>query len=467
MSRRIEASGALVEAMNDAVRFRTAAVLLILMGTMVVNVVRLATSGDQGFSDEPIGVPLVMGMLVVYEGLTLLWLWRFRDRSRPLSGGWMYANAAIECSAPTALGFAIVAGGLVTLEQAALGPASHMYGLFIVLSILHVRLPVGVFAGAVSAVGLGVLVITADDGFGASAGGDGFLPQSVEVFSAVLVLATGGAAGLVALRMRRYLLTAVAEAEARQEAERDLQAAALIQQSLMPSEAPSVEGFEIVGWNRPADQTGGDYYDWVPLEDGRFAVCIADVTGHGLGPAMITCFCRAYARSALRVERRIAAALNRLNGELNQDLSAGRFVTFATVVLTPGNDRVVSISAGHGPLMIYRRGGGEVESFGADALPLGVHDGDDGVEPVAHRLAEGDAFVLVTDGFFEWANASREQFGMERLRRSLARHGDQDGDRLIQSLLNDVETFVGSAPQPDDLTAVVIRRRSSGQESGP
>ncbi|MEM6391894.1 MAG: PP2C family protein-serine/threonine phosphatase [Planctomycetota bacterium] len=445
----------LVRAMNAAVRFRTAGVLLILVVAAGVNVLRLAIGGDQGFSEVPIGVPATMGALMVYEGLTLWWLWR-RDAGRRLPGLWMYANAGIECLTPTVLGCTIAVSDAVTLEQAALGPASHLYGLFIVLSVLHVRLAVCVFAGAVSAAGLGLMVVV-------GAGEGSFLPRSLEVFSAVLVLGTGAAAGLVAVRMRHYLHSAVEEAEARRHAERDLRAAAVIQQSLMPREPAEIEGFEIVGWNRPADETGGDYFDWVPLDDGRLAVCIADVTGHGLGPAMITCFCRAYARSALRVERRIAAAVDRLNGELNQDLSPGRFVTFATVVLTPGRGRVVSISAGHGPLLVYRRDGGGVERFDADTLPLGVHVGGDGVEPVVHHLAEGDAFVLITDGFFEWANAAGEQFGTDRLRRSLGRHGERSGVTLIRALLDDVEAFAGGTAQPDDLTAVVIRRRSGGE----
>ncbi|MEM6315278.1 MAG: PP2C family protein-serine/threonine phosphatase, partial [Planctomycetota bacterium] len=260
------------------------------------------------------------------------------------------------------------------------------------------------------------------------------------------------------LRVRRYLETAAAEVQKRMRAERDLQAAAVIQRKLMPAESPQVPGFEIVGWNRPADETGGDYFDWVPLDDGRLAICIADVTGHGLGPAMITCFCRAYARSALRIERRIATALGRLNNELLNDLGDGRFVTFAAVVITPGSDRVLSVSAGHGPLLVRRGGDRAVESFGADTLPLCVIESDDDVDAVAHQLPPGDTFLLLTDGFFEWANAGGEQFGTQRLRDSLARHGNEPGQRLIDGLLADVERFTAGTPQPDDLTAVVIRR---------
>ncbi|MEM1164662.1 MAG: SpoIIE family protein phosphatase [Planctomycetota bacterium] len=449
--------------MNDAVRFRTLAVLLIVFLTMVANALRIALSPDQDFAELPLAVPATIVVLMLYEAATLLWLSKLRDNSRPLPAGWIYANAALESATPTIMSIFIALSGIVSLEAAAAGPATHLYAIFIVLSVLHVRLLVSLTAGFVSAAGLAGLAITAI--LAHTPGTEQMLTPSLKVFSAVLVLCTGGAAGLVALRMRRYLETAATEAEARVRAEQDLQAAALIQQSLMPSEPPAIPGFEVVGWNRPADETGGDYFDWVALEDGRFAVCIADVTGHGLGPAMITCFCRAYARTALRVESRIATALQRLNAELVNDLGDGRFVTFAAVVITPDDDRILSTSAGHGPLILFRQASASVQSFGADALPLGVHDSSEEIGAVPHVMEPGDLFILLTDGFFEWANPSGQQFGTKRLEASLARHGHKPADQVISDLLADVEAFASGTSQPDDLTAVVIRRVSTNSST--
>ncbi|MEM1167312.1 MAG: PP2C family protein-serine/threonine phosphatase [Planctomycetota bacterium] len=447
--------------MNDAVRFRTIAVLVLLLATAILNGLRLAVSGDQSFADEPIGAPLVMGVLMLYQAITLLWLFKGRDHQKPLPTPWIYLNATIESAAPTALAFAVGLTSGTSLHVALLGPASHMYAIFLVLSILHVRFAVSCVAGVVATSGFGAVVIVSlmtDDTQVSEVLG---LARSLEGLSAIFVLLTGIAAGMVAMRMRTYLESAASEAERRMRAEHDLQAAALVQQSLMPSESPVIPGFEIVGWNRPADETGGDYFDWVPLEDGRFAVCIADVTGHGLGPAMITCFCRAYARTALRVENRIAAAVTRLNAELVNDLGDGRFVTFAAVVITPDSDHILSTSAGHGPLLIHRHRNGTVEGFGADGLPLGLDGVDVEVEAVSHELADGDAFVLLTDGFFEWANHAGQQFGIKRLETALAKHGRATGHGLIDGLLQEVEAFADGTPQPDDLTAVVIRRTTT------
>ncbi|MEM9373816.1 MAG: PP2C family protein-serine/threonine phosphatase [Planctomycetota bacterium] len=455
----------LVEAMNNAVKLRMIAVLLTMLVTSVVNFARILISEDQSFSDEPVAVPTGVMALMLYHAGILVWLYRKRDNNRPLPDAWIYGNALLEALFPTVLALLIATHGDYTARQAVLGPLSHLYPIFIVLSIMHVRFSVSALSGIVASAGMMILIYT-DRSVHLDTEQ---LPRSLEYFSAILVLAAGLASGFVARRTRHYLETAARQAEARARAERDLQTAALIQQSLMPSTPPLVPGFEIFGWNRSADETGGDYYDWVALDDGRFAICIADVTGHGLGPAMITCFCRAYARTALRVESRVAAALNRLNDELVHDLGDGRFVTFAAVIITPGMHEVLSTSAGHGPLLLYRGADDSIERFGADALPLGVYSSDDEVEAVTHTLETGDVFLLLTDGFFEWASPSGEQYGTTRLAESLARHGSKAPDQLVAALLADLEAFAQGTEQPDDLTAVVIRRTETdvAQESRP
>lgn len=446
----------LVQAMNDAVRFRALLVVGFIGFTMLFNVLRLAISPDQGFSDEPVIIPIAMTTFLVYQTLTLVWLYRWHDDSQPIPPFWIYTNAVIEASLPTLLCILITITGVVSLEQVALGPLSQMYALFIVLSILHIRLRVCLTAGLISAAGLAGLFGWI--GYTNSVSGDTvIIAPSLGLFSAVLVLCAGAAAGLVASRTRQYLETAVAEAESRVRAEQDLQAAALIQQGLMPREKPQIPGFEVVGWNRPAEETGGDYYDWIKLEDGRFAICIADVTGHGLGPAMITCFCRAYARTALRLENRVIGAMQRLNSELAEDLGSGRFVTFASVIVTPNEKKLVTVSAGHGPILLYRRAGKDVESYNADALPLGVVETMEDFEATKHELSDGDLMLFITDGFFEWANPAGQQFGTKRLKASLSEHGDKEPSSIIQAILSDVEAFSSGTPQPDDLTAVVIQ----------
>src|SRR6185503_4643035 len=116
-----------------------------------------------------------------------------------------------------------------------------------------------------------------------------------------LILCGGIIAAAVASRIRGHVAAALRAAEFKNELERvnhDLDIARSIQQNLLPTKSPGMDQFEVAGWNQPADQTGGDYFDWQELPDGRFAISLGDATGHGIGPALVMASCRAYARAS-------------------------------------------------------------------------------------------------------------------------------------------------------------------------
>jgi len=158
-----------------------------------------------------------------------------------------------------------------------------------------------------------------------------------------------------------------------------------------------------------------DYYDWQLLADGKVLVALADVTGHGIGPALLASVCRAYARANFRVGTGLLEAMEQLNAALAEDIGEGRFVTFVAAVCTPGNSRVELLSAGHGPLFLYLLKEDFFEEMGAQGLPLGVVATMVSEPPQVLELNRGDLLVLVTDGFFEWANSQGELFGPKRL----------------------------------------------------
>jgi serine phosphatase RsbU (regulator of sigma subunit) len=180
-------------------------------------------------------------------------------------------------------------------------------------------------------------------------------------------------AGAVAREIRKHVQAALHEEETKRLLEvvqHDLQVARSIQQSLLPQEAPCIEGFEIAGWNRPADDTGGGYFDWKILPNGKVVVSLADVTGHGIGPALLASVCHAYARSSFGIEQDLSKALERINHELGAHLTAGRFVTFVAAVCCPGCPNVEMLSAGHGPILIDSRPQDRFNEINAHALPL-------------------------------------------------------------------------------------------------
>lgn len=249
------------------------------------------------------------------------------------------------------------------------------------------------------------------------------------------------------------------EQAARQKIERDLDLAREIQRGLLPAGPPNVPGFEIAGWNQPADKTGGDFYDWLELPDGRTAVCLADVTGHGIGPALIVAVCRAYIRAATSAEPLdLAKAIARVNDMLHQDTPDDRFVTAAIGIIDHDKSSMEFISAGQGPIFFYDAARRTVESWDADVLPLGVIDGVDVARAREIQFRPGDIMLLTTDGFFEWMNAEGKQYGTERLAEFLRIHHHMNGENLIRALHAEVLAHADGTPQDDDLTAVVVKR---------
>lgn len=222
---------------------------------------------------------------------------------------------------------------------------------------------------------------------------------------------------------------------------------------------PNIEGFEIAGWNQPADQTGGDYYDWQVLRDGRLAVALGDVTGHGIGPALLAAVCRAYARANFTPEYGMLTAMERVNSALSKDVGPGRFVTFVAVICTPDSSHVELLSAGHGPPFLYLTREDHFDAMPAQGLPLGLMPNLTSDPPKILELNPGDLLVLTTDGFFEWANAQDEQFGIERMEDTIRASKEKPPAEIISALYKAVIEFSGGTKQDDDLTAVIIKRK--------
>lgn len=281
----------------------------------------------------------------------------------------------------------------------------------------------------------------------------------------VLLAATGAACAMISTQARAYVREAVDEASARGEKQRalsliahDLDVARQIQQGLMPSQPPKIAGFDVAGFARPAQETGGDYYDWQPLSDGRLVVVLADVTGHGIGPAIVMAVCRAYARAAAPGSADSAAILEQVNSLIFEDLGcSGRFVTMVIAILS-SDGGVQLVSAGHGPTLLYRAATGAIERFGGDGIPLGIDAEEKFGPPRYLKLEKGDSLLLLTDGFMEWPRSDGEQFGIERLEEAHRKYAGESAEGLIKGLDAEVGGFVRGAEQRDDTTVVAVKR---------
>jgi serine phosphatase RsbU (regulator of sigma subunit) len=279
--------------------------------------------------------------------------------------------------------------------------------------------------------------------------------QTAVEFYAIVLAASGFIAGAVAGEI------ALQEAETKRQlaqVQHDLDIARSIQQSLLPRVRPSIAGFEIGGWNRSADETGGDFYDWKQLPEGKLAVILADVTGHGIGPALLASVCRAYSRASFNSGETLTSTVKQINKTFGEDLTSGRFATYVAAICSPGQDRVEVLSAGHAPIFFYSAAQKELLKFEAQALPLGIVPDFDSEAPVVLNLQQGDLVLFITDGFFEWENVGEEQFGFERLADTIRKSNHLPPEEIIAELHQAVLAFAGGTKQKDDLTAVVIKR---------
>lgn len=245
----------------------------------------------------------------------------------------------------------------------------------------------------------------------------------------------------------------------KQQMERAMKIAREIQRSLLPEGSPSVEGFDIAGFAKPADETGGDAYDFFPLGDGRWMILVADASGHGIGPALVIAETRSMIRALCAgAECNLASVLDTVNRLLCEDLQESRFVTCMLGVLDPDASTLTYASAGHGPLIFGNCTSGAFEKLPATALPLGIMPESEYTRLETRLLKPGDIALIITDGFFEAVNAAGEEFGIDRIIDLLRRRGNLPAERMIAALHESVAEFTAGQPQADDLTAIAIRR---------
>lgn len=398
--------------------------------------------------------------VIAYEG------WMLRTVNLALSAerglpGWVWVlSTVLETSIP-ALAIAFLTSPQVEVAYRPLAsPAILVFFILIIISTLRLNPMLCFLAGAVAA-GTYILAALYLGWRPPTLGAPAPVAQTSVSLYAVTLLAGGLVAGGVARQIRKHVEAALREAESKRKLDaiqHDLQVARSIQQSLLPRELPKIAGFEIAGWNQPADDTGGDYFDWQTLADGNLVISLADVTGHGIGSALLAALCHAYARSSFGASQDLPTALEHINQDLGADLTTGRFVTFVAATCCAGCSQVNMLSAGHGPLLVYSRPEDRFTEMNAQALPLGILPTFPSDPPATIELDTGDLILLATDGFFEWENDQGEQFGVSRTEAVIRVSRDLGPSQIITNLYDAVAKFSSGTKQQDDLTAVVIKR---------
>jgi len=249
-----------------------------------------------------------------------------------------------------------------------------------------------------------------------------------------------------------------------QQIEQELAVAAGIQASFMPRVAPDVPGWEFRATIYPARDASGDFVDLIPLDDGRWGLLIADVSGKGMPAALYMALSRTLIRTfAFERDGVPARVVGAANARMLADTDNELFLTAFFGVLDPANARLVYCNAGHNPPYLLRAGdGGAIEELAATGLPLGMLETTEWEDASVH-FEPGDTLVLYTDGVLDAENEDGETFGEKRLAEAARDNLGKSAIELRDALSGTVLGFVGTAPQVDDITLMIVVREPAAE----
>jgi len=233
-----------------------------------------------------------------------------------------------------------------------------------------------------------------------------------------------------------------------------------VQQALLPEGPPRVEGLDVYGFSAYCDETGGDYYDYVVLDQSRpggVLFAVGDVMGHGIGSALVMASTRAVLRSSAISCGRLGELLTHLNAMLVSDLRGRRFVSLILWFVDLRTRSACWANAGHWPAILYDPQTGHFETSGRGGIPLGIDETIVYEENTHGAVRPGQVIVLGTDGVWETANEAGEFFGMDRLRESIRRSAGKTAREIGEAVREDIDTFRGRRQSRDDVTLVVIK----------
>lgn len=279
-------------------------------------------------------------------------------------------------------------------------------------------------------------------GFVAAAWAAGLLAVGTSVLGANVVLA------LVRIQRR-----------GREQLETELAAAREVQQRLLPSASPTVPGLDLAGACLPAQDVGGDYYDYVPRHDGGYVVAVADVSGKGLHAGFLMTLTKGCLSTSLEGHDGLPEALSVVNRKIKESSPEKMFVTMALAGVGPRSRRVSLVRAGHNPPLLVRAGG-ETRFLAPPGIALGLTGGPafaTACREEAVDLAPGDVLVLYTDGVTEAMGPGAEEYGEERFRACVAGSRERGAATIRDAVLAELAAHRSGRPPNDDVTLVVLK----------
>jgi len=236
----------------------------------------------------------------------------------------------------------------------------------------------------------------------------------------------------------------------------ELRLAYQIQITLLPEENPELPNYDIAGTSIPAQTVGGDYFDFIPVDDHQMAFCVGDVSGKGLPAALLMSNVQATLRGQIIIDPTPMRTLERANRLLCNSIRRGSFVTLFYGILDTVTHRFQYANAGHNRPLLLRLGQ-EPEILSLGSLVLGFLPAVT-YQEAAFTFNPGDLLLIYSDGITEAMNPDHEQFGEERLTALLTAHTDAPATQIIEQILKATAQHTGAEPQTDDMTMVILKR---------
>jgi len=256
--------------------------------------------------------------------------------------------------------------------------------------------------------------------------------------------------------------------DAKKRMDHDLSIARHVQRMLLPRKVPDISSIEMAAFNLPALEIGGDYYDFLRLDDRHLGIAIADVSGKGIGGALVMSVYRSVLRAHASDGASPAAVLREVHRALRDDLYEDMFVTALYLVLDTVTGEMRVARAGHEAPILRHAADNSLSRIESEGLAIGLADDsvfDEALSEVTVNLQPGDTVVLYTDGITEAMNAQGEEWGLERLIEALRQAPPGDANAILNHVRTAVMTFVGDTPPYDDMTMVLLRMKPGATPS--
>lgn len=234
-----------------------------------------------------------------------------------------------------------------------------------------------------------------------------------------------------------------------------------VQQNLIPKSDPVITGFDIAGRTIYCDETGGDYYDYIKMEqmgEDHLGIVVGDVSGHGIPSALLMASARAFLRQRASLKGEVSQIISDVNNQFCSDVrDSGQFLTLFFCCLNAREKQITWVRAGHEPAIFYDpKNEADILPHQVGGLPLGIKK-DETYKESIQVMESGSIMVLISDGITETRNNNGEFYGKKRIEQLISEHKDLSSNQILNKVIESVELFQGSGSRHDDITIVVIK----------